>query len=593
MTPIDQALRSDIDIAIASDKGQVRNANEDSVGYFEPEDPISFSHKGRLAIVADGMGGVVGGKIASEIVVSIVSQTYFEHLDLAPRDALTSALNRAALVIEDQVKQRPELEGMGSTAVCLVQLESQIFIANVGDSRAYLFRQNKLTQISHDHSVLMEAIRNGMPAAEAAEKYPSNYITNAIGARIAKPRIDFFEISLEPNDIFLLCSDGLTGELDDQIIQETFATTQTMDEASRQLIQKAYKAGGTDNITLIALKTVIPDQKGKTEVSSSNPKASRATPKKSRAISFALIPFLAILIALGVFYPKIQTMLDESKETTDTKEIKSSIEPTATQKETGSEAQPVAIQNVEPTSTQETKPEVEPVTQPATKSEVQATQSEEPTGTQETKPEAKTIAQPTAKPEVQATQSEEPTGSQGTKPEVKIAAQPATKPAVQITPSMEPTSTQGTKPEVQTVAQSALEPQTQPAKPVKPTAKKPKTEQRHVIKIEIKGPPPEGWIVVFDDKFTYEKFFQEICEGYLDYSFQGCYNNRIWDRSTKKIKSQYERYFPKANEQIKSGDEISVINTIKMAILIREAPDEDRLEISDPQTIEKGKPLIF
>jgi protein phosphatase len=226
--------------ASATHKGMVRQNNEDSLypeKSGESEGPV-------VLMVADGMGGHVAGEVASRLAVNAAASSSLE-----PGDRVAAA-NRA---IREEVARQPDLEGMGTT-MTLVELtpEGVARFGHVGDSRAYLFRDGGLKQLTADHTVAAEMVALGQITAEEAEDHPrSHMIVRCLGlTRFVN--VDEIEVELEPGDRILLCSDGLNSMVPQSTISQTLGEG-TADEVAWRLIELANKAGGHDNITIILI----------------------------------------------------------------------------------------------------------------------------------------------------------------------------------------------------------------------------------------------------------------------------------------------------------------------------------------------------
>ncbi|HVR80177.1 MAG TPA: PP2C family serine/threonine-protein phosphatase [Acidimicrobiia bacterium] len=226
--------------ASATHKGMVRQNNEDSLypeKSGESEGPV-------VLMVADGMGGHVAGEVASRLAVNAAASSSLE-----PGDRVAAA-NRA---IREEVARQPDLEGMGTT-MTLVELtpEGVAHFGHVGDSRAYLFRDGGLKQLTADHTVAAEMVALGQITAEEAEDHPrSHMIVRCLGlTRFVN--VDEIEHELEPGDRILLCSDGLNSMVPQATISQTLGEG-TADEVAWRLIELANKAGGHDNITIILI----------------------------------------------------------------------------------------------------------------------------------------------------------------------------------------------------------------------------------------------------------------------------------------------------------------------------------------------------
>ena len=228
--------------AIRCHPGLKREINEDA--YIARPDLCLWA-------VADGMGGHARGNYASRCIV--------EALDALPAgpgpdraDRVEAALQNAHLRI--QQKSREISETVGSTVVALIAENGTAVILWVGDSRLYRFRDGRLEQLSHDHSMVQEWIDQGMVRPEEAEHLPNaNVITRAVGMDESL-QIDRRRFDIRSGDLFLLCSDGLTGELDDGEIAATLAASLSLESAADQLLGEALARGAHDNVTLILVR---------------------------------------------------------------------------------------------------------------------------------------------------------------------------------------------------------------------------------------------------------------------------------------------------------------------------------------------------
>jgi protein phosphatase len=235
--------------AAVSDRGRKRPSNEDAYG---------FSIEAGVYLVCDGMGGAAAGEVASTIAVDEVLRL-LAHRDeakdsLQMPDAAQSAICEANEAIFTRAQRNHRLNGMGTTLVALATREERVWMLNVGDSRGYRLRKGKLEQLTRDHSLVEEQVRLGrMTPREALHSPLKNVITRALGTQ---PQVtpDVFEFEAEPGDIFLLCSDGLTRELPDAVIQELLSMDLPLEAQSTQLVEAAKKAGGHDNITCLLVR---------------------------------------------------------------------------------------------------------------------------------------------------------------------------------------------------------------------------------------------------------------------------------------------------------------------------------------------------
>lgn len=237
--------------ASMTDAGKVRQKNEDSYGCFEPSDPKTQESKGSLFIVADGMGGHKGGDVASRLAVEEIRSHYYSAKGEDPAAALVEAFQKANRSIYEKAQNDESLTGMGTTCTAMVIRQEFTYFAHVGDSRAYLYRQGELRQITEDHSLIGEMLRSGLISKEDARTHPQrNVITKSLGVQISvqadTPSTPF---SIEDGDIFLLCSDGLTTLVLDEDIKAAL-NAKNIGEACCHLIDLANKKGGMDNITV-------------------------------------------------------------------------------------------------------------------------------------------------------------------------------------------------------------------------------------------------------------------------------------------------------------------------------------------------------
>ncbi|MCB0349845.1 MAG: Stp1/IreP family PP2C-type Ser/Thr phosphatase [Bdellovibrionales bacterium] len=232
-----------------TDVGLKREINQDSILV---DENIS------LFIVADGMGGHKGGEVASAMAVESVQEIVEQQLNVAgpvsPRDILKNAYREASKrIYTKSTRENPELMGMGTTMVLALEHKNKLYIANVGDSRAYLFKDNNLWQITEDHSLINEQIRAGILQAEDPEAMVGrNVITRSVGFE-EEVNVDIVERMVEPGELFLLCSDGLCGLVSNELIAELCRKNSPAEIVSKG-IEAAKAAGGDDNISVIVFK---------------------------------------------------------------------------------------------------------------------------------------------------------------------------------------------------------------------------------------------------------------------------------------------------------------------------------------------------
>jgi serine/threonine protein phosphatase PrpC len=237
-----------------TDTGRVRPHNEDYVDFYEPADPQERARKGAIYLVADGMGGHQAGEVASRGAVELAIQRYYADPSRDVGKSLVRAVQAANQQIHAQAQADPSKAGMGTTLVAAVVLGRRVYVANVGDSRAYLINQTKMAQITEDHSWVEEQVRAGLLTHEQAKRHPQrNLVTRALGSKPVV-EVDLFEGEISRGDALLLCSDGLTGRVEDREIA-TIIREHPPREAAQLLVGAANERGGSDNITVLIVST--------------------------------------------------------------------------------------------------------------------------------------------------------------------------------------------------------------------------------------------------------------------------------------------------------------------------------------------------
>jgi protein phosphatase len=271
-----------------------RTENQDFFGYWESDDEREFDVKGRLVVVCDGMGGHAGGEIASRLSVQTIIDEYRKDTSGNVEDALRKAIESANAAIQKEGVREPKLQGMGSTCTALVHRRDMVYFGQVGDSRGYLIRNGKIKQMTKDHSLVQELVDQGLIDKSEMEAHPDkNVILRSLGV---KPQVDVdvSYVPTVPNDIFLLCSDGLSGPVSDQeMLSIVQASNGDMKAATERLIELANRYGGFDNITVQLVKVVRTDtattdktDKG-TLTGSFSPDQVQASIEKARAEAIA------------------------------------------------------------------------------------------------------------------------------------------------------------------------------------------------------------------------------------------------------------------------------------------------------------------
>ncbi|MDO9181869.1 MAG: Stp1/IreP family PP2C-type Ser/Thr phosphatase [Bacteriovorax sp.] len=234
-----------------TDIGKKRKTNQDS-WFMSPEI--------KLFVVADGMGGHNGGDIASQMAVKVLPEYIEKNLNMEPALLLTGSIKESNRRIKNYGEAHTHLMGMGTTIVSFYFKGQNIYIGNVGDSRAYLVNQRRIYQLSKDHSLVQEKLNHGVYTREQAAADPQkNVLVRTVGFE-DDVEVDVFVYKVNKNDIFLCCSDGLHGKISDEdilfIINKHIpdpgqATQSEADTAIQVLIEQANENGGQDNITAI------------------------------------------------------------------------------------------------------------------------------------------------------------------------------------------------------------------------------------------------------------------------------------------------------------------------------------------------------
>jgi len=261
---IESSLADALEIVRVTDVGLMRELNEDTVA---SDDAYG------VVVLADGMGGYKAGEVASEMAVLSITAEIIEALDSHQQDeditsnaayfgemqaeaqVLLNAVNNANARIFEVSQSVPECEGMGTTLVLGIFADNQLLVGHIGDSRLYRLRNQKLTQLTEDHSLLQEQINAGLITVEQAKfSANKNLVTRALGVE------SYVELALQAHDvavgdIYLLCSDGLTDMVDNENIEATMnASAENLDKAAHGLVHLANQNGGLDNISVILVR---------------------------------------------------------------------------------------------------------------------------------------------------------------------------------------------------------------------------------------------------------------------------------------------------------------------------------------------------
>jgi serine/threonine protein phosphatase PrpC len=248
-------VKPGMEVACLTDVGRQRENNEDSCLYWEPQDEADFLRKGRLAVIADGMGGYEGGQEASRLAVETVREVYDEGFQKDPQSTLVKAFASAHERIQNYAETHPELRGMGTTCTALVVRGHELYFAHVGDSRLYLIRGLVLSRLTRDHSYVGRLVENGIVRAEDAESHPQRHILTAAlgsGNEVAAD-VSQHAVPLQPSDTLVLCTDGLWSVVNEREIA-TAVNEFDPEQCCRALVNKALERGGPDNITVQVIR---------------------------------------------------------------------------------------------------------------------------------------------------------------------------------------------------------------------------------------------------------------------------------------------------------------------------------------------------
>lgn len=293
-------------IANKTDVGRTRQVNEDSMITFD-------SPNGRVVAVCDGMGGQAAGDVASQLACNIIRDILENNTFANPLEAITRSMIAANQGILYRTAQQPELEGMGATCVMLIIKDNVVYYGWVGDSRIYYISNHTIRQISRDQSYVQSLVDSGQITAEEAAHHPQkNEITNALGLQgMTPPVLCQMPITPEPGGVFLLCSDGLTGMVDDAQIERTVSKPElSLQEKAEHLVALANRNGGLDNIS-VQLVEFPRSGKGGAFVT-----PQRKGGKRSNLWMLITVAVLVVALAIGgyfVFFNKKETKVVEEK----------------------------------------------------------------------------------------------------------------------------------------------------------------------------------------------------------------------------------------------------------------------------------------
>lgn len=240
-------------VSAKTDIGMKRSTNQDSFSYGQFENGTVT-----WAVVCDGMGGMAAGNIASASAVEVIAGALEQNLSPKSsasfvKNLLKTSIESANARVYDMAEENEEMRGMGTTVVAVVIVKGVAYFAHAGDSRAYCYSADKFEQITTDHSIVQTLIEKGQLTEDEAKNHPNkNIITRALGVA-SYIDIDFDEREVVEGDTVLLCTDGLTNCIDDELIKLA-ASDNDFDSLAERLVELANQNGGNDNITAVAVK---------------------------------------------------------------------------------------------------------------------------------------------------------------------------------------------------------------------------------------------------------------------------------------------------------------------------------------------------
>jgi serine/threonine protein phosphatase PrpC len=303
-TTWDDALQ----VAAITDVGMRRLNNQDSHAVVIAPDEQKWRLRGHFFLVADGMGAHAAGELASKLTADGIPHLFQKYVEESPQEALQRAVAETNAEVHRRGQANAEFHNMGTTMSSLVLLPQGALLAHIGDSRVYRFRAGQIEQLTFDHSLVWELKAAGQlkPGSDFARTIPKNVITRSIGP---KPQVNadlegFFPI--EKGDTFLLCSDGLTGEVNDQEIGAILSVLPP-DEAGRALVDIANLRGGPDNITVVIAK-VLHDRLT-TRVAMAEDDEDILTPKPREMSWWYWFASVVLLLAAGALYAFEQALV--------------------------------------------------------------------------------------------------------------------------------------------------------------------------------------------------------------------------------------------------------------------------------------------
>ncbi len=286
--------------AVATDVGRKRSGNEDS--YAVQVMPPSAGRQGvTLLIVCDGMGGTNAGEVASRMAVDAILSAFAEDASPDTGEALGRAVEVANTEVWEHNHTRADLQGMGTTCTALALGPQEAVMAHVGDSRAYLVRAGRIRQLTQDHSLVAQLVaRKQLTPEEARRDSRRNVVTRSVGiAATVEPDVVRLDGPPQPGDTFLLCSDGLHGQLSDPDLAR-IASGESLERACREMIRLGNERGGPDNITVLLARLEAPAMETRSPgpARRARPKAGAANPRR-RALQWLIGALIVLLFAIS------------------------------------------------------------------------------------------------------------------------------------------------------------------------------------------------------------------------------------------------------------------------------------------------------
>jgi len=299
------------DFASHTDKGRVRERNEDSLSYFD-------TFNGHVFVVCDGMGGHNAGDVASELAVETIGKFFNEKFIANPFEAIETAIIAANDTVYNYSIGNDYLFGMGTTIVLILIRDDKIYYGHAGDSRLYLFKNHILDQITTDHSYVQQLLQKELISQFEAQYHPRrNEITKAIGlSKTIDPEVSPKAIVPQNDDFLIICTDGLTNMVTDEEISKIMVSLTKLNEKAAKLVSKANKNGGLDNISVQIIRFHNLDDEPEPEERKSNIPLLESVRVSLKNKRFAILLIFFFVLGTLLFFISVETsdlMNDETK----------------------------------------------------------------------------------------------------------------------------------------------------------------------------------------------------------------------------------------------------------------------------------------